>query len=232
MRLSSPATREGGSLSRAGLYVRVSTREQTTENQERELRVLADRLGLQVVRVYADTASGARSDRAALAEVLAGAHRREFDVLLVWALDRLSREGIAPMLGYLNQLTTAGVRVLSHTETWLDTAAPMWDLLASILGWVAQQERQRIAERVRAGQARARAAGVRFGRPPRAIDLEDIRRRRAAGQSWRRIAKAVKAPVGTIRARFRACGKSLPGLLHASPHQLRESGTAEGVPKT
>ena len=58
------------------------------------------------------------------AAVLAAAHRREFDVLLVWSLDRLSREGITPMLGYLNQLKTAGARVLSHQETWLDTTAP------------------------------------------------------------------------------------------------------------
>jgi len=78
----------------ASLYLRISTKDQTVENQERELRLWAERLGLEVVSVYADTASGARSDRAALAEVLAGAHRRLFDALLIWSLDRLTREGI------------------------------------------------------------------------------------------------------------------------------------------
>ncbi len=85
---------------RAALYVRVSTREQTTKNQELELRRWADRLGFEVVCVYSETASGARSDRVALAAVLAAAHRREFDVLLIWSLDRLSREGIGPMARY------------------------------------------------------------------------------------------------------------------------------------
>lgn len=114
---------------RAAIYVRVSTKDQTTENQERELRQWTARLGLEVVAVYTDTASGARSDRAALTEVLTGAHRREFRVLLVWALDRLSREGIGPMLHYLEQLCAAGVRVMSHQESWVDTASPVWELL-------------------------------------------------------------------------------------------------------
>jgi DNA invertase Pin-like site-specific DNA recombinase len=92
---------------RAALYVRVSTKEQTVENQERELRAWAERLELKIVGVHADTASGARSDRAALAEVLAGAHRREFDTVLVWSLDRISREGIGPTLRYLEQLRGA-----------------------------------------------------------------------------------------------------------------------------
>ncbi len=84
--------------SRAALYIRVSTREQRADTQEGELRRWADRLGLEVARVYADTASGARRDRGALAAVLADAHRRAFDVLLIWSLDRLSREWNAPRL--------------------------------------------------------------------------------------------------------------------------------------
>jgi DNA invertase Pin-like site-specific DNA recombinase len=75
--------------SRAALYIRVSTREQRADTQEGELRRWADRLGLEVVRVYADTASGARSDRAALTAVLADAHRREFDALLISRVARL-----------------------------------------------------------------------------------------------------------------------------------------------
>jgi len=74
----------------------MSTKEQTVANQEFELRRWAERLGVEVVAVHTDMASGARGDRAALADVLAGAHRREFGILLVWALDRLSREGIRP----------------------------------------------------------------------------------------------------------------------------------------
>jgi DNA invertase Pin-like site-specific DNA recombinase len=186
-------------MTRAALYVRVSTRVQTTENQERELREWAERLGLEVVAVYADTMSGARSDRAALAAVLTAAHRRAFDVLLVWALDRVSREGIGRMVGYVEQLLAAGIRVLSHQEPWLDTGGPVRELVLAIFAWVAKQERERIGERVRAGQTRARAQGVHIGRRPRLVDVEEIRRRRLAGQGSRRIARALKVPMTTLR---------------------------------
>jgi DNA invertase Pin-like site-specific DNA recombinase len=207
----------------AALYVRVSTKDQTTENQEAELVRWADRLGSGAVRVFSDTASGARNDRTALAAVLAAAHRREFDTLLIWALDRLSREGIGPMTRYVDQLRAAGVRVLSYQEPWLDTAGPIGDLLIAIFGWVAQQERQRISERVRAGQARARAHGVHLGRRPRVVDLEEIRRRRAAGQGWRRIARAMKTPTSTLRRKFEACQKSPGELRHGAPRLAQGS---------
>jgi DNA invertase Pin-like site-specific DNA recombinase len=125
-------------VTRAALYVRVSTKEQAAENQERELRAWAERSGYEVARVYADVISGARGDRAALAAVLAGAHRREFDALLIWSLDRSTREGIAPMLAYLQQLHAVGVRVVSLNEAWVDSASPTWDLLVAIFGWVSR----------------------------------------------------------------------------------------------
>ncbi len=80
--------------------------------------------------------------------------------------------------------------------------APAWDLLLAVFAWVAQQERERIGERVRAGQARARAQGVHIGRKPRAVDVEEVRRRRADGQGWRRIARSLKIPMTTLRRKF------------------------------
>src|SRR5215468_9965647 len=109
---------------RAALYLRVSTRDQTTENQERELRSWAARLGFELVHLYGETVGGARRDCNELAALLAAAHRREFDVLLIWSLDRLSREGIGPMAGYMGQFRAAGIRVMSHQEPWLDTGGP------------------------------------------------------------------------------------------------------------
>lgn len=106
----------------AAVYVRVSAKEETVANQELELRRWATRVGLEVVKVYADTASGSRGDRVALSVVLAGAHRRKFDILLIWSLDRLSREGVGPMVRCMDQLRAAGVRVQSNQETWVDTA--------------------------------------------------------------------------------------------------------------
>lgn len=196
---------------RAALYLRVSTRDQTTENQERELRSWAARLGFELVRLYDETVGGARRDRNELAALLTAAHRREFDVLLIWSLDRLSREGIGPMAGYMGQFRAAGIRVMSHQEPWLDTGGPVGDLLAAVFAWVAQQERQRIGERVRAGQARAKAKGVRFGRRARQVDVEELCRRREAGQGWRRIARAMK----TLRRKFQECQKSPADLRHA-----------------
>ena|SRR5882724_4618237 len=184
---------------RVALYLRVSTRDQTTENQERELRDWAERLGFNLVRLYGETASGTRDDRSGLSQLLAGAHRREFDVLLIWSLDRLSREGIGPMARYLGQLRAAAIRVMSYQEPWLDTGGPVGELLSALFAWIAQQERQRIGERVRAGQARARAKGAHIGRRPRLVDVEEVRRRRAAGEGWRRIARALKVPMTTLR---------------------------------
>jgi len=208
-------------MSRAVLYLRVSTREQTTENQEHELRRWVEHLGFELVRQYAETASGGRTDRRSLSELLAAAHRREFDVLLVGSLDRLSREGIGAMAGYMGQLRAAGIRVMSHQEPWLDTSGPVGDLLAAVFAWVAQQERQRIGERVRAGQARARAKGVRFGRRPRMVDVEDLCRRRAMGQGWRRIARALKVPTSTLRRKWNECQKSLADLRHPTMGLVR-----------
>lgn len=203
----------------------VSTRDQSVENQERELRRWADRLGFEVAAVYADTASGSRGDREALAAVLAGAHRREFGVLLIWSLDRLSREGIGAMARYIEQLRAACIRVMNHQEPWLDTSGPVGDLLIAIFAWVAQQERLRIGERVRAGQVRARAQGVRLGRKPRVVDLEEIRRRRARGQGWKKIARALKVPTRTLRRRFEG-GHKPPGDL--SPPDARLAGDSTG----
>ncbi len=213
---------------RAAIYLRVSTKDQTTENQERELRRWAEGLGLQVASVYRDTMTGSRADRVGLLAALAAGHAREYDVLLIWSLDRLTREGIGAMLRYLETLRAMNVRVLSLKESWVDTSSPVWDLLVAVFAWVAQQERQRIGERVRAGQARARAQGVHLGRKPRVVDIEELRRRRAAGQGWRRIARAMKAPTSTLRRKFRECQKSPRELRHREPRLERDSWGAEG----
>ena len=134
-----------------------------------------------------------------LNQVLIAAHRREFDVLLIWALDRVSREGIGRMVGYVEQLGAAGIRLVSHQELWLDTGGPVVELVLAVFAWVAKHERERIGERVRAGQTRARAQGVHIGRRPRLVDVEEVRRRRAVGQGWQRIARALKVPITTLR---------------------------------
>ncbi len=111
----------------------------------------------------------------------------------------------------------------------MDSASPVWDRLLAVFAWVAKQERERMGERVRAGQARAQAQGVRFGRKPRVVDLEELRRRRAAGQGWRRMAKAMRVPISTLRRRWKECQKSPGELRHGMTRLAGHSEISEGV---
>lgn len=182
------------------LYARVSTNgsRQDAENQLSELREWAKRFGGEIVQEYVDEASGSRGDRKELLEMLADAHKRKFDTLAIWSLDRLSREGIAKMTGYLDQLKSYGVRVVSLRESWLDTSGPIADLLVAIFGWVAQQERLRIGERVKAGLQRVKAEGKRLGRPKKQLDLYRACDLRLQGLTFRQIAKNVGLSSATI----------------------------------
>ncbi len=188
---------------RIGIYARVSTNGEKQElaNQLTPLREWASHLGGEVVEEYHDEASGCREDRVALKRLLENAHQGKFDILLIWALDRLSREGIAKMSGYLEKLKGCGVRVLSHQESWLDTSGPVSELLIAIFGWVAQQERNRIRERVLSGLRTAKSKGKKLGRPSRTIDLNKALKFKSQGFSIREIAQFLGVPRATL-ARF------------------------------
>src|SRR5262245_16407688 len=165
-------------------YARVSTGngDQDVNVQVDELRAWAERLGVDVVAIYTDEASGTKdeAERPKLKEALREAHERRFDVLLVWALDRVSRGGIGATAGILDKLKRSGVAVRSYREPWLDTTAPgIGELLTAVFAWCAQQERQRIVERVRSGIERARRRGTKsgkaIGRPALELDPERAR---------------------------------------------------------
>jgi DNA invertase Pin-like site-specific DNA recombinase len=196
---------------KAAIYARVSTSngEQNPETQLDELRTWAQRLGYDVVAEYVDRVSGAKGadERPALADALHAAHERRFDVLLVWALDRLSRGGIAPTAGILDRLRRSGVGLKSYKEPWLDTAAPgVGELLTAVFSWVAQQERERIRERVRAGLDRARRRGTKsgraIGRPRVHIDPERARRMVEHTGSLRQAAQRLGVSVRSLRRRL------------------------------
>jgi len=108
---------------KAAIYARVSTRDkgQDTENQLRELQGFAERLGYSVYKEYTDQESGAKADRQQFKKMFQDAHQRRFDVVLFWALDRFSREGVAETLGYLQNLSVSGVQFKSFTEQYLDS---------------------------------------------------------------------------------------------------------------
>ena len=157
---------------RCAVYLRVSRDDgtQTEQNQLLDLRAYAAARGWETVGPYVDRASGGRgrADRAAFDRMMADALRRRFDVVLFWALDRLTREGVSTTFGYVERLAEAGVGIHSYTQPLLSTAGEnrlVRDIVLAVLAAVAEDERARISERTKAGLRRAKAAGVRLGRP-------------------------------------------------------------------
>jgi len=153
---------------KTALYLRVSKSDesQDPDNQLKPLLKMADSLDLKVVDKYIDTASGGSSDRPQFQQMLEDARIHKFDMILVWSLDRFSREGITNTLAYLKKLKNANVGLKSLQDSWLDTRDEgIGQLLIVIMSWVAEQERLRISERTKAGLVVARANGKILGRP-------------------------------------------------------------------
>ncbi|MFC1955917.1 recombinase family protein [Chloroflexota bacterium] len=113
-----------------------------------------------------------------LSRLIDDTSRRKFDIVLVWALDRLSREGSLAILTLVNRLKICGVRVISYQESWTEDPGELGELLYALSGWVARMESQRRSERTKAGLARLASQGKRLGRPPGSKDRRKRRRRR------------------------------------------------------
>ena len=194
---------------RVALYLRVSTGEQTTENQRRELEAVAAVRGWQIVAVYEDAGiSGAkgRDKRPQLDLMLKDAVRGRFDLMACWSVDRLGRSQM-DLLTTMQELRAANVEMVFHQQA-LDTTTPSGRAMFGMLGVFAEFERSMIQSRVNAGLARAKAAGVKLGRPTVAKPIEKaIRTRLEAGEGVNKIAAALGCGSGTVR-RVRA---SLPG---------------------
>lgn len=151
---------------RAALYLRVSTTGQTVENQERELRSVAQRAGWTVTAVFTDAGiSGAkgRDKRPAFDALLKGAVRREFDMVAAWSVDRLGRS-LQDLVGFLSEIHGAGIDLYIHQQA-IDTSTPAGKALFQMMGVFAEFERAMIVDRVKSGMARAKAQGKAFGRP-------------------------------------------------------------------
>ena len=146
------------------IYLRVSTTDQDAQNQLPEIERLCAARGWTITHRYEETVSGSKA-RPELARLLADAHAGCFSAAVVWALDRLSREGIGPVAGIVAKLDAAHVALVSVKESWCDNSGPVRDLLVSVMAWVAKQEKARLVERTKAGLDRARAKGKRLGRP-------------------------------------------------------------------
>lgn len=188
-------------VKRAALYLRVSTGEQTTQNQRLELEAIAKQRGWEIVATYEDNGvSGAkgRHERPQLDAALKDAVRGKFDVLAVWAIDRLGRS-LQDLVATLSDLRGAGVDLFVLKQA-LDTSTASGRMLYQVLGSFAEFERSMIQERVRAGLERAKAQGTRLGRPRVSKKTERaIIKARAEGWGVNRIAKELRCGSGTVR---------------------------------
>lgn len=175
---------------RIAIYARVSKRfgKQETENQLLQLREFAARQNWQVAHQYVDRKSGKNDDREEFQRMFRDAATRQFDLVLFWALDRFSREGVLETLNHLQRLTAAGVGWRSYTEQYLDSCGIFKDAVLAILAVIAKQERVRLSERTIAGLERARKQGRVGGRRPLVCNRVRIRELFQEGLTMREIA--------------------------------------------
>jgi DNA invertase Pin-like site-specific DNA recombinase len=170
--METEANLKSGHIKRVAIYARVSTDEQTTDKQLRELRQVAERNGWQIVQEFIDQGiSGAkgREQRPAFDALWKGATRREFDVAMVWAVDRLGRS-LSHLVNFLSELHAKKVDLFIYQQG-VDTTTPGGKALFGMMGVFAEFERSMIQERVKAGLKRVRERGQKWGR--RAIEDMD-----------------------------------------------------------
>jgi len=183
-------------MKRAALYMRVSTLDQHPETQLLDLRQMAQQRGYEIVQEFTDRISGAKARRPGLDELIRNARRGGFDVVLVWACDRIARS-TKHFLEVLDELNRLNIEFLSFREQ-IDTGGPLGRAVVVIIGAIAELERSLIVERVRAGMRRAKLEGRHIGRKPLVLDRDAILRDRQQGQSLGQLAKSHRASRATI----------------------------------
>jgi DNA invertase Pin-like site-specific DNA recombinase len=185
---------------RVALYLRVSTTEQTVENQQRELEAVAERHGWNIVGVFADagiSGTKGRDKRPGYDRLCLGIARREFDQVAAWSVDRLGRS-LQNLVAFLGELHAKGVDLYLHQQG-LDTSTPAGKAMFQMLGVFSEFERAMIVERVKAGLSRARSQGKRLGRRPVSRDVvERIRDQLATGAGILKTAKQLGIGTGTV----------------------------------
>jgi DNA invertase Pin-like site-specific DNA recombinase len=162
-----------------------------------DLRQMAAQRGYEIVHEYTDKISGVKARRPGLDQLMHDARRGRFDVVLVWACDRIARS-TRHFLEVLDELNRFGIEFISFREQ-IDTGGPLGRALVVIIGAIAELERNLIVERVKAGMRRARLEGRHIGRMPLALDREAIWSDRCRGQSLRQIARCHRISTATVR---------------------------------
>jgi len=193
---------------RVALYLRVSTGEQTTENQRPELEAVAERAGWQVVAIFEDAGiSGAkgRDKRPGYDAMLKAITRREVDLIAAWSIDRLGRS-MQDLIAFLGELHARGADLYLHKQA-LDTTTPSGKAMFGMMAVFAEFERAMIVERVNAGLARAKAQGKKLGRPSVGPQVEaKVRELRAQGMGIVKVAKKLGIGVSAVQRIEKAAG--------------------------
>ena len=172
---------------RAALYARISTADQHPETQLLDLRQMAAQRGYEIVGEYSDTISGAKQKRPGLDRLMADARRGRFEVVVVWAFDRIARS-VKHFLEVLDELNHLNIEFVSFREN-VDTGGPLGRAMIVIIGAIAELERNLIIERVKAGMRRAKLEGRRIGRARLDLDRPAVVRDRMSGMSLTTVAK-------------------------------------------
>ena len=187
-------------MNRCVIYTRVSTDNQTTDNQTLELRKIASQKGYTIIGEYSDVMSGAkgRDKRTGFDNLIKGATRKEFDTILVWSVDRLGRS-LQDLISFLNEIHSVGCELYIH-QSGIDTQTPSGKMMFSMIGVFAEFERSMIRERVVAGQNRAKEQGKHIGRPTNLNEglKHSIKYMKEQGVGIRKIAKELKVGIGTV----------------------------------
>jgi DNA invertase Pin-like site-specific DNA recombinase len=197
-------------LVRAALYARVSTANngQDTSMQTHELREYCERRGWKFAGEYVDEGvSGTKDSRPELNRLMADAHRRRFDAVVVWRFDRFARS-VSHLLRALETFKALGIEFVSLSEQ-VDTTTPTGKMVFTVLAAVAELERSLIAERVKAGLRNARAKGKRLGRPRAAVDAARVGILRAHGHSWREITTELGISKGSAQRAYNSLPKNV-----------------------
>ncbi len=188
-------------MKRAALYMRVSTLDQHPETQLYDLQQMAEQRGYQIVERYEDRISGAKARRPGLDALMRDARRGRFDVVLVWASDRIARS-VKQFLDVLDELNRLNVEFIGFREQ-IDTGGPLGPAVVIIIGAIAELERNLIIERVRAGMRRAKLEGRHLGRKPLVLDRAAILHDRQLGHSLGPLAKSHRVSRTTIHRGIR-----------------------------
>lgn len=231
---------------RAAIYTRVSTATkskqgdavnfvQNLEVQEQPLRDLVAHRDWDFIRGYSDRASGAKERRPGLDALMADARRGLFDVVIVWRFDRFARSVKQLVLG-LEEFRALGIDFVSHQEA-LDSSTPLGKAMFTIIGAMAELERNIIRERVLAGMEHARRNGTKSGQPvgrPKAVfDRDEVVKLRQEGLSWRQIASKLRVGGATVRRAYKEWKASQTALNREPnsselPATLVDQGSSPG----